>query len=283
MYLIGLCAISWLSLLGGFASLWVALTQPWTVSDLVVLTLAGAAVLAFARLGLTALLALVTAVLPTGRLRTRLSAAAVRLAPRMLASSVLTAVAIGCAAQSALAVGGGSGPSLEVNAGPSLAGNAGPSPAAVPRVASVTDSSGVDSRPVTASDLPDPGWPTTPGAPLDPGWPTTDPADPPASPDPPNSTDPPDGASDTANDPDGETPDTDTRDPDAPAAPGPDSSTPTVHIVSRGESLWSIASELTDSDDARGTLVAAIHSANRDVIGADPDLIMPGQRLEIPS
>ncbi|GAA1634102.1 hypothetical protein GCM10009700_21580 [Brevibacterium sanguinis] len=275
MYLIGLCAISWLSLLGGFASLWVALTQPWTVSDLVVLTLAGAAVLAFARLGLTALLALVIAVLPTGRLRNRLSVAAVRLTPRMLASSVLTAVAIGCAAQSAAALGSGSGPSIGGNAGPSVAG--------APRVASVAGRSGVDSRPVSASDLPDPGWPTTPGAPLDPGWPTTDPADPPASPEPPNSTDPPDGASDTANDPDGETPDTDTRDPDAPAAPGPDASTPTVHIVSRGESLWSIASELTDSDDARGTLVDAIHSANRHVIGADPDLIMPGQRLEIPS
>jgi hypothetical protein len=272
MYLIGLCAISWLSLLGGFASLWVALTQPWTVSDLVVLTLAGAAVLAFARLGLTALLTLVIAVLPTGRLRTRLSAAAVRLAPRMLASSVLTAVAIGCAAQSALAVGGSAGPSLGDDA--RVAG--GSSIAAVPRVASVDDRSGVDGGPVSASDLPDPGWPTTPGAPLDPGWPTTDPADPPNSTDPPtstdgpNSTDPPDGSSDTADDPDGET-------------PGPDASTPTVHIVSRGESLWSIASGLTDSDDARGTLVAAIHSANRDVIGADPDLIMPGQRLEIPS
>lgn len=244
MYLIGLCAISWLSLLGGFASLWVALTQPWTVSDLVVLTLAGAAVLAFARLGLTALLALVIAVLPTGRLRTRLSAAAVRLAPRMLASSVLTAVAIGCAAQSALAIGSDAGPSI----GDDARGAGGSSISADPRVASVDDRSGVDSRPVTASDLPDPGWPTTPGAPLDPGWPTTD-----------------------------------TRDPDAPAAPGPDASTPTVHIVSRGESLWSIASELTDSDDARGRLVDAIHSANRDVIGADPDLIMPGQRLEIPS
>ncbi|MFE2656401.1 MULTISPECIES: LysM peptidoglycan-binding domain-containing protein [unclassified Brevibacterium] len=279
MYLIGLCAISWLSLLGGFASLWVALTQPWTVSDLVVLTLAGAAVLAFARLGITALLALVIAVLPTGRLRTRLSAAAVRLAPRMLASSVLTAVAIGCAAQSAAALGSNDGPSIGDDA--RVAG--GSSIAAVPRTASVTDRSGVDGGPVSSSDLPDPGWPTTPGAPLDPGWPTTDPADPPNSTDPPTSTDPPDGASDTADDTDGETPDTGTRDPDAPAAPGPDASTPTVHIVSRGESLWSIASGLTDSDDARGTLVAAIHSANRDVIGADPDLIMPGQRLEIPS
>ncbi|MEV6314831.1 transglycosylase family protein [Streptomyces sp. NPDC051776] len=44
--------------------------------------------------------------------------------------------------------------------------------------------------------------------------------------------------------------------------------------VARGDTLGSIA-------EANGTTWRAVYAANRDVIGDDPDLILPGQRLDL--
>ena len=60
------------------------------------------------------------------------------------------------------------------------------------------------------------------------------------------------------------------------------SAQPRVHVVRRGESLWSIA-EATCAADDPDQRWRAIWAANRDVIGDDPDLILPGQRLRLPA
>lgn len=57
-------------------------------------------------------------------------------------------------------------------------------------------------------------------------------------------------------------------------------------VVHRGDTLWAIASATlgdaaSDADVAR--TVARWHDANRDVIGDDPDVILPGQVLHAPA
>lgn len=58
-----------------------------------------------------------------------------------------------------------------------------------------------------------------------------------------------------------------------------------THLVRPGDTLWSLAtSALAESDAPHGDVaatVAHLHRANRAVIGADPDLIVPGQRLDL--
>ena len=56
---------------------------------------------------------------------------------------------------------------------------------------------------------------------------------------------------------------------------------PRVHVVRPGESLWSIA-EATSGSGGLDQHWRAIWAANHDVIGDDPDLILPGQRLRLP-
>jgi Tfp pilus assembly protein FimV len=58
-----------------------------------------------------------------------------------------------------------------------------------------------------------------------------------------------------------------------------------VHAVRRGESLWALARELRPTADPADTvaLVHDLHTANREVIGPDPDVLVPGQRLRLPS
>lgn len=66
---------------------------------------------------------------------------------------------------------------------------------------------------------------------------------------------------------------------------GPDAST---HVVATGECLWRIARSHLDAAGlpASGAEVSrlwrAIYAQNRDVIGDNPDLILPGQVLTIP-
>ena len=76
----------------------------------------------------------------------------------------------------------------------------------------------------------------------------------------------------------------DTRPREEPRTPADDPAPRTEVVVAPGDSLWSIAaaqrSEASAADLARD--VATIHRENRAVIGADPDLILPGSRLEIP-
>lgn len=55
------------------------------------------------------------------------------------------------------------------------------------------------------------------------------------------------------------------------------------HVVRPGDSLWSIAEAAPGGGD--GDIEErwrAIWAANRDVIGDDPDVILPGQRLRLP-
>lgn len=62
-------------------------------------------------------------------------------------------------------------------------------------------------------------------------------------------------------------------------------STPGHHVVRSGESLWTIAGEALPPDATAAqvaTSSAAWYQANRPVIGADPDLIHPGQMLAPP-
>jgi nucleoid-associated protein YgaU len=54
--------------------------------------------------------------------------------------------------------------------------------------------------------------------------------------------------------------------------------------VERGDTLWDIAAQvLATSDRARiARYWPELHRANRDVIGANPSLIFPGQILRLP-
>src|SRR5688572_11192180 len=57
-------------------------------------------------------------------------------------------------------------------------------------------------------------------------------------------------------------------------------------VVRRGDTLWAIArARLGSRADVASTAreVRRWHDENRDVIGSDPDLIHPGQRLDAPS
>lgn len=66
----------------------------------------------------------------------------------------------------------------------------------------------------------------------------------------------------------------------------PDRDQGAEHLVVRpGDSLWSLARGLLPraGDREVQALVARLHATNRDLVGADPDLIHPGQRLRLPS
>ncbi len=57
-------------------------------------------------------------------------------------------------------------------------------------------------------------------------------------------------------------------------------------VVRPGDSLWTITRAHMGSGDSPATIARESerwHEANRDVIGDDPDLIHPGQRLSAPS
>lgn len=58
-----------------------------------------------------------------------------------------------------------------------------------------------------------------------------------------------------------------------------------VAVVRPGDSLWSIAERLLPAGATDAQITATwhlIHRRNRDVIGPDPDLLLPGQRLRLP-
>lgn len=127
--------------------------------------------------------------------------------------------------------------------------------------------------------IPSPAWPTSgftaphqseprePAPPTDgvpsPAWPVTD-------------------ATVPSVDPEAEAADRVPTDDDAPASPA--APEVTVHTVTRGESLWSIARERgAHGVQHTAAAVDALHRANAEVVGADPDLLLPGAVLTIPT
>lgn len=266
MYLLIACAGSWLVLLGSLCTAWAQLPQPRTTNDLVVITIIGAAAVAFSRLGLVSLLTLLLRLLPSGRFRALLADCLVRAMPRLLASSVLAAVSAGLVVQAAQAapVAGDLGDAMPA-AGPYTV-TAAPADPGWPTVeggASAADGEYSDGDAPADEDLHDPAWPTEP--PKEAAAPPEDPSAPPRT----DHREPADDVHDpaAAEDPESR--------PDA-AAPSP-----TVHVVEPGESLWSIAAELVDAPEDTPQLVDDVYTANREIIGPDPSLIIAGQRLEI--
>jgi nucleoid-associated protein YgaU len=67
-----------------------------------------------------------------------------------------------------------------------------------------------------------------------------------------------------------------------PSAPAPDRH---VVVVRRGDTLWAIAAAHLPGDVDDAAIAAAWprwYAANRAVVGPDPDLLLPGQRLHAP-
>jgi nucleoid-associated protein YgaU len=67
----------------------------------------------------------------------------------------------------------------------------------------------------------------------------------------------------------------------------PSGSHATTHVVDQGESLWVIAREALRADASNieiARYVSRIWDSNAATIGTgDPDLILPGQKLRMPS
>lgn len=282
MYLLISCTMSWLCLLGAFITTWAALPAPRSPSDVAVVIIVGTTALLFSRHGLTSLLTLLIRLLPNGRLRRVIIRSVLRVVPTLLRSSVLAAVSASVAVH---------------------AGHASP----LPSDGSTSAEQVATAHSAPVESAPDPGWPTASpdDPPPDPGWPSVPPAE--------ESTSPPDHESspahddspsdhDTASEADQSPPGADDSAPEADDSsigaddssssaddsaeeelgspmPGPDHVR--VHIVGAGENLWSIAANRSSPGASTQDTVEQIYAANRDVIGADPNLIMPGQRLEI--
>ncbi|MCF2574204.1 LysM peptidoglycan-binding domain-containing protein [Brevibacterium sp. UCMA 11754] len=244
MYLLIACSVSWLCLIGAFVTTWVHLPTPRSTTDLVVIIVVGTAAVLSSRLGVVSLLTLLIRLLPDGRLRTIVTESVVRIVPTILRSSVLAAASA----------------SLAVNAA-----QASPLPADTLMNEAHAASAG------SASATLDPGWPTAlpDDPPPDPGWPTAPPKAEPTSP--------------VAEPelPDAEPSPSSPKNRPPQDAPGNHDEGPGIYIVGTGESLWSIAADQPSSGGTTQDIVDDIYSANRDVIGANPNLIMPGQRLEI--
>lgn len=62
---------------------------------------------------------------------------------------------------------------------------------------------------------------------------------------------------------------------------------PLTVVVHQGDSLWSITDDLLGPGPSDASEIAVtwplLHEANRDLIGPDPDLLIPGQQLSVPS
>ena len=69
------------------------------------------------------------------------------------------------------------------------------------------------------------------------------------------------------------------------SAPSDPAAQPTHHVVRSGDSLWTITAQLLGEQATAEQVLDAwprLYAANRDGIGADPDLIHPGQELVLP-
>jgi nucleoid-associated protein YgaU len=59
---------------------------------------------------------------------------------------------------------------------------------------------------------------------------------------------------------------------------------PSHYAVLPGDTLWDIAAKVLRTDDLHriASYWPRIHRANRDLIGSDPNLLRPGQVLDLP-
>lgn len=266
MYLLTACTVSWLCLIGAFFTTWAYLPTPRSTTDLVVIIVVGAAALLSSRLGVVSLLTLLIRLLPSGRVRTVVTRSLLRIVPTVLRSSVLAAASASLAVHAAQA-----------------------SP--LPMDTHAMADPGTSADPVSASL--DPGWPTTvpDDSPPDPGWPTVPPTAEPGSPDTepvptPSHSQPPKDAGSPGSTADADESGHEARKKSRDESGGKSGDdvggdSTVIHIVGVGDSLWSIAVDQTSTGRTAQDVVDDIYSTNREIIGADPNLIMPGQRLEI--
>ena len=280
MYLLIVCAVSWLVLLGSLITAWTGLAQPRTPTDVVVIVVIAAATAVFARLGLVSIVTLLLRTLPDGRVRSLLASFVIRAMPRLLASSALTVVSAGIAVQAGHAATQqdwagpiprpvGSETVAEAPVDPGWPTISDPSPESQARETDATET------PAGDTETPEPSDPTGSRLP-DPGWPTERPDH-----TNPSESSSPSAEADRAHDGDSTpVPSESESSPEAPD-PGPKAHEPTIHEVERGESLWSIAETFVDGPDEVAEFVADIYTANKSTIGPDPSLILAGQRLEI--
>src|SRR5699024_3669873 len=279
MYLLIVCAVSWLVLLGSLITAWTGLPQPRTPTDIVVIVVIAAATAVFARLGLVSIVTLLLRTLPDGRVRSLLASFVIHAMPRLLASSALTVVSAGIAVQAGHAATQqdragpiprpvGSETVAEAPVDPGWPTISDPSPESQARETDATET------PAGDTETPEPSDPTGSRLP-DPGWPTERPDDsnPAENPSPSADADRPDDDSTPA-------PSEPESSPEAPEHT-PKAHGPTIHEVERGESLWSIAETFVDDPDEVAEFVADIYTANKSTIRPDPSLILAGQRLEI--
>ncbi|WP_062302732.1 LysM peptidoglycan-binding domain-containing protein [Demequina subtropica] len=73
--------------------------------------------------------------------------------------------------------------------------------------------------------------------------------------------------------------------PTAPVDTASSAPEPALHVVTRGECLWSITADALGAGATPGAIAEAwpaLYRENHARIGADPDLIRPGQRLVLP-
>src|SRR5690625_7818904 len=92
MYLLIVCALSWLVLLGSLITAWTGLPQPRTATDIVVIVVIAAATAVFARLGLVSIIALLLRTLPAGRVRSVLASFVMHALPPRLTLRALRVI-----------------------------------------------------------------------------------------------------------------------------------------------------------------------------------------------
>jgi hypothetical protein len=161
-----------------------------------------------------------------------------------------------------LAVGASLASAPVLSAGTALAAPVVPPPV----VAAPRSADGAGPAPHTAGEWPDLSRHPTAGPVPPERLPVTPPATPPATP--PRPVTPP------------------VRTPPPTPSAEPSSPTTGIYQVRRRDCLWTIAARSLGPEATPAAIEAAWHrwyQANREVIGADPNLLLPGQRLALPS